>query len=340
MSEQPNILIVEDNQQLARKYSRVLEHLAHCEIVESTPDVFYYLNYDPQVILLDIRLFGDPVYHPDEAGLRILEKIRQLPAPDGNIPVIIVTGFDDQEIKNRCTNLGIEKYFIKSQVTSDDLREAVSQAIKVRNQTKQPIAHHQDNQTTVILFLAANPIDTSRIELEREFREIDQTLFSTIYRDKFDIRRFGAIRSSDLQGYLRRYKPNIVHFSGHGDQSGSIILEGKSGSGQPVSIDALENFFRLMKNKIRCVVLNACYTEPQAQAIAKHVDCVIGMSNAIHDDAAISFATAFYESLGSGDNLQTAFELGCNQINLDGLEDRDKPKLIALNCAPETIYFV
>jgi hypothetical protein len=88
------------------------------------------------------------------------------------------------------------------------------------------------------------------------------------------------------------------------------------------------------------VVLNACYSQQQAKAIAEHIDCVIGMSEAIGDSAAISFATAFYQALAYGKDVQTAFELGCNQVDLERLNQQDIPKLLAKKSSPEGITFV
>ena len=85
----------------------------------------------------------------------------------------------------------------------------------------------------------------------------------------------------------------------------------------------------MLRDNIRCVVLNACYSEQQAQAIAEHIDCVVGMTNAVGDDAAIQFATAFYRALGFGRDVQTAFDLGTNLIGLQGLPDEDIPHLVA-----------
>jgi hypothetical protein len=96
----------------------------------------------------------------------------------------------------------------------------------------------------------------------------------------------------------------------------------------------------VLKDNIRCVVLNACYSKKQAQAIAKHIDCVIGMSKAIGDEAAINFAVAFYQALGYGKNVKTAFDLGCVQIDLQSLNEQDTPKLSATKCDPEEIVFV
>ena len=96
----------------------------------------------------------------------------------------------------------------------------------------------------------------------------------------------------------------------------------------------------ILKGNIKCVVLNACYTELQASAIAEEVDCVIGMSNSIKDDSAINFAAAFYQGLGYGKDINKAFNLGCTQIDLEQLNEYDIPKLIAKNCNPSLIGFI
>jgi hypothetical protein len=166
-----------------------------------------------------------------------------------------------------------------------------------------------------ILFLAANPTDTSRLRLDQEIRSIDQALRQAEFRDKFDVEQHWAVRVVDLQGYLLRHKPDIVHFSGHGTAANEIILEDNQGKSQPVSTRALGQLFSVLKDNIRCVVLNACYSERQAQAIAAHIDCVIGMSKAIGDSAAVSFAEAFYQALGYGRDVKAAFDLGCLQID-------------------------
>jgi len=190
-----------------------------------------------------------------------------------------------------------------------------------------------------ILFLAANPTDSTRLRLDEECRAIDQALRKAEFRDKFDIRQHWAVRVSDIQELLLRHKPDIVHFSGHGSKSSEIILEDRSGKMHPVSTRALSRLFSVLKDDIRCVVLNACYSKQQGQAIAEHIDCVIGMSKAISDSSAISFATAFYQALGYGKDVKTAFDLGCIQIDLENLGEQDMPKLLALKSKAEEIVF-
>jgi hypothetical protein len=174
----------------------------------------------------------------------------------------------------------------------------------------------QDKLT--ILFLAANPADMNQLQLDEEMRSVDSALRMTEYWRHFDLRAHWAVRPSDLHELLLRYKPHIVHFSGHGSKTGEILLKADTGDAKPLAPDVLASLLAILKDNVRCVVLNACFSEQQAYAIAQHIDCVVGMSRAILDSSAIEFATAFYRGIGYGRSIQTAFDLGCNQIGLAG----------------------
>jgi len=179
-----------------------------------------------------------------------------------------------------------------------------------------------------ILFLAANPANTDQLRLGEEVRAIKERLRLADLRDEFVVEQEWAVRVTDLQAHLLRHQPNIVHFSGHGSSDGQIILEDKAGRSKPVSPAALKRLFTTLKDNIRCVALNACYSEAQASGIAESIDCVIGMTRAVEDESAIAFAASFYQALGYGRSIQTAFELGCGQIDLErgGNADSSLPK--------------
>jgi len=191
-----------------------------------------------------------------------------------------------------------------------------------------------------ILFLAANPKDTDRLRLDEEVRAIQEALRQSEFRDVYDFRQEWAVRISDLQEHLLRHQPHIVHFSGHGSASNGIILEDMEGFSRSISERALGKLFAVLKDNIRVVVLNACYSEKQAEAIAKSIDSVVGMSRAVSDSAAIQFSTAFYRALGFGRDVRTAFELGRLQIDMEGLNEPDTPKLLTRNGKPEELVFV
>lgn len=134
-----------------------------------------------------------------------------------------------------------------------------------------------------ILFLAANPLNTISVQLDVEIRAIEEALRMADLRDKFQIEKHFAVRAKDLQSFLQRYQPDIVHFAGHGSEYGEILLQDEDGQAHSVSVNSLSDLFRILKENIRCVVLNACYTDWQAKAIAVHIDVVVGMAQGIDD---------------------------------------------------------
>jgi hypothetical protein len=177
-----------------------------------------------------------------------------------------------------------------------------------------------------ILFLAANPKNTDRLRLDEEVRTIDERLRLAQYRDKFNLEQRWAVRTGDILDAMLRYKPDIVHFSGHGSADGALIFEDASGAAKPVSAAALGALFHALEG-VRCVVMNACWSSTHATQIAKFVDCVVGMSRSVSDDAAIGFAAGFYRSLGEGKSVGKAFDLGKVQIMLDGSDEQTTPRL-------------
>jgi hypothetical protein len=179
-----------------------------------------------------------------------------------------------------------------------------------------------------ILFLAANPSTTTRLTLDREVREISQRLVKSEHRDAIRLVQEWALRAEDLQEHLLRHKPAVVHFSGHGSSAGQLVVDDGTGKAVPLGREAVARCFRILRKDIRCVVLNACFSADQASAIAEHIDCVVGMTAAVKDTTAIAFAGAFYQALGFGESVQTAFELGQNQVDLDALGQADVPRLL------------
>lgn len=180
-----------------------------------------------------------------------------------------------------------------------------------------------------VLFLAANPSSSLRLALDEEARAIEGKVRDAKHRDLVSIRTRWAVRPEDLQQALLDEEPTVVHFSGHGGGDVGIVLHaGNEGDEMLVAADALADLFRVLKTGIRVVVLNACYSEVQAQAIVKEIDFVVGMSDTIGDDAAKWFAAAFYRALAFGKSVRIAFELGLNEIKLMGLkEDQSVPQL-------------
>jgi len=105
------------------------------------------------------------------------------------------------------------------------------------------------------------------------------------------------------------FQPDIVHFSGHGGK-GELWLEDDSGIHRPASAKGLAMMFKRFEKTTSCVVLNACSSKVQAEAISPYSHHVISTKKDIPDEAAIAFSTGFYKGLGSGDDVPEAFDLG------------------------------
>lgn len=178
-----------------------------------------------------------------------------------------------------------------------------------------------------ILVLSANPVNTSKLRLDEEVREIQSALERSRHREEFELIPRMAVRIDDLRRALLDHSPQVVHFSGHGDGTDGIALEDNSGHTQLVSTESLSNLFKLFRDTVECVLLNACYSETQAEAIYQHINCVIGMESSITDIAAIHFSKAFYDTLGAGRSYEDAFDFGCNNIDLNSIPEFLTPKI-------------
>lgn len=180
----------------------------------------------------------------------------------------------------------------------------------------------------IILFLAANPMDSERLRLDEELREIREELERSKFRDNFLLEPRGAVRPRDLVRALLDLKPKFVHFSGHGAKSGSICMENNDGKTIELEPEAVAGLFTAIGTPIDCVMLNACYSERQAWAIPASVPYVIGMKKAIGDPAAIAFATGFYRALGAGRTVPEAFNLGLVEIKFYSIPEGLTPVLL------------
>ncbi len=179
-----------------------------------------------------------------------------------------------------------------------------------------------------ILFLAADPSDGARLRLGEELREIQEKLQLARLREQFNLQQRMSARPVDISQALLDVQPQIVHFSGHGLASGELCFENQSGKLQPIPPDALAALFEQFSSHVECVILNACYSASQAQAISAHIHYVIGMDRQIGDRAAIAFAIGFYQALGAGRAIEDAYKLGCVQIRLEGIAEHLTPVLM------------
>ena len=165
-----------------------------------------------------------------------------------------------------------------------------------------------------ILILSSNP--RNDLKLEREIKDLKNVIKRSKNRTEFEIEFELEVHPEELQELLLENEPRIVHFCGHGTGKEGLVLQNNAGREQVVSTEALSNLFELFDKQVECVLLNACYSEVQADATVQYINYVIGMSQEIRDDEAIAFATGFYRALGWGKSIEESYKFGCNAIQI------------------------
>ena len=143
-----------------------------------------------------------------------------------------------------------------------------------------------------LLVMSAEPIDQDTLRLGEEARVVSGTLRMSRFRDAFTVQQTQSTRVRDIPRILDEFDPSILHFSGHGNNSG-LCFEDNTGRAQIVEADALADIFEDQK-RLQLVVLNACSSASQAQTIANKVGYVIGMEGEIEDADAIEFTRQLY----------------------------------------------
>jgi len=196
-----------------------------------------------------------------------------------------------------------------------------------------------------VLFFAADPNSAPphgnhrRLLLDEEVRQIRQAVPAR-YRDDLDLDTHWAARPDDLLQALDETHPRVVHFSGHCGDDGLILVGSDGSRGHCVGASALAQLFEAYRGDIRVVVLNACLSLPQAEAIAAVVGCAIGTRSAISDAAAISFSSAFYRAIASRNSVKAAFDRARAALALKHFNERDCVQLVVGPSVDPTRLFV
>jgi len=160
-----------------------------------------------------------------------------------------------------------------------------------------------------ILFMAANPKNTQSLNLNTEYRTLQQEMRQGSKRDNFEWLSpiFAATLTEMMRGLNQQ--PNIIHFSGHGLNKG-LVLEDENAYAQVVTNEMLDLLFKDLKGIVNIIVLNCCYSTAQAEFLSKIGCFVLGYNTPVGDKIAQSFAKGFYLGLSDGKDFHGALNSG------------------------------
>ncbi|MCL2003822.1 MAG: CHAT domain-containing protein [Oscillospiraceae bacterium] len=192
-----------------------------------------------------------------------------------------------------------------------------------------------------VLFFATNPLDTDKLRLDQEVRSIQEMIRKSEHRDSILFESRWAVRPLDILQAINELNPDVIHFSGHGADTGELVLENTDGSSKFITKEAITQTITSASDKIHLMFFNACFSCEQAQAVVEHVDAAIGMTNSVSDTGACTFAAQFYSSLGFGLSLKRAFEQAKGTLMLESPAEQNTPKLyIKEGFEADDIYIV
>jgi uncharacterized repeat protein (TIGR01451 family) len=240
-----------------------------------------------------IQLLGDGETGPVAIGIHVPDR--------GKIPVSIHTTYrywDD-----------------RGQPRSGGQDDRLTVEVAAPTETAPP--RHPEISVPTILYLVAQPRNTAALASYREMREVETLLRVGRGRPRYQLEHCVAARLLDISQALGDYRPQIVHFAGHGTADGSLVVEDDFGRASPVNPAGLADLLGGCAASLRCVIVNACHSIALAEAIVKQIDYVVGMRSEIADSASVQFSLGFYQGLFSGKTIPDAFSQGRNLVRAE-----------------------
>jgi outer membrane protein assembly factor BamD (BamD/ComL family) len=171
-----------------------------------------------------------------------------------------------------------------------------------------------------LLAVISSPTDYDALDVEREWRDLQNALQPLVARGLMQIERLESASLLALQRQLRRTEYHVFHFIGHGSfdehyQDGILIFSDEHGRGRPLSGQDLGILLR-NHNSLRLALLNTCEgartgkDDPFAgvahSLVQMGLPAVIAMQFEISDASAILFAQEFYAALADGYGVDAA----------------------------------
>jgi two-component system aerobic respiration control sensor histidine kinase ArcB len=119
----PHVLLIEDNQLIQIIHKSMLEELGcKVEVTESAVKTLALLKNSYDILFVDIGL-------PDMAGFELIKKIREIDEHSAHIPIIVLTGYSEEEERRLCLRMGANEVVVKP-VDKENLKKLLDRFIK------------------------------------------------------------------------------------------------------------------------------------------------------------------------------------------------------------------
>ncbi len=168
-----------------------------------------------------------------------------------------------------------------------------------------------DAPATILLCTANAAEQSRRLRLEEELRAIEDALTRSRLRERYQPRMSLAVTFAKVLHELDDHEPMFVHFSGHGDRSGDLILKGEGDDDLHVPPARVAELLAALRTRPMLVTFATCHSRALAKAASQHAAFAIGFDGRLDDDSAPLFSATLYERLASHAevDVQRAFKL-------------------------------
>ena len=169
------------------------------------------------------------------------------------------------------------------------------------------------------------------LRVGREQKRIRQAVESALHRDQIELDVRPAATASDLLDGITRFRPHVVHFSGHSSET--LIeferdIDEAHDVGAVVTARAFASAVKATDTPPLLVLLNSCKSAAQIDDLVEDVaPFAIGMADSIEDLDAINYAAQFYAAVANGQSIASAHASGQAALELAGLVGTDLPTL-------------
>jgi hypothetical protein len=168
-----------------------------------------------------------------------------------------------------------------------------------------------NSEPVKILLCTANAVHPRRrIQLD-ELRSIEEALQRSRSRECYELRMSLAVSFTKVAHEIDDHEPTIVHFSGHGDPSGNIVLRDDKGGERHIAPSRIADLLGTIPRPPVLVTFATCYSAELAKAAVKHALHSIGFDGPFNDASAPHFSATLYERLAARPQLDVprAFRL-------------------------------
>ncbi|MGA7730957.1 MAG: CHAT domain-containing protein [Chloroflexia bacterium] len=171
-----------------------------------------------------------------------------------------------------------------------------------------------------VLVVISDPNDYAKLDVEQEWINLHEALADLIREGSVTLHLLREATLSSLQQELQRNQFHVFHFIGHGgfdrqNQEGVLILKDEYGKGRMVSGQQLGWLLHNHKT-LSLAIINACegakgdhndaFAGTAQSLVQQGIPAVVAMQFEITDDAAKTFARAFYTGIASARPLEIA----------------------------------